>query len=419
MEKFLYFLSANFFLVISLFAEPLHLNVKAEAAILMNADTGVVLYEKNSKKLYSPASTTKVATALYALKLKRDQLKTLVEAQQDDLATVAEDEKRKSNYTMPPYWLVKDGTHIGLKKGEKMTFLDLLYGMMLSSGNDASNVIARFAGGTIPRFMSGLNAYLKEIHCKNTTFYNPHGLFHPKHQSTAYDMALITREALKEPIFCNVVATVTYPRPVTNIQQTGTFVQHNKLLKKGQYYYPKAIGVKTGYHSKAEHTLIAAAKQDDRVLIAVLLKTKDRGEMFSDAIKIFEEAFQQKKVTKVLLPAGPQNFTMQSEGMQTPLQTVIRDDLKISYYPAEEPTYKSYLHWNQLTPPITQGQEVGEIRVIMNENGALLSRAQLYAQEPVPETWKFWISRHITSSYTLFVMVGAVSITLLLFLRRK
>jgi serine-type D-Ala-D-Ala carboxypeptidase (penicillin-binding protein 5/6) len=400
-------------LTLNLQAEPLKLNVKAEAVILMNADTGAVLFEKNSRKLYSPASTTKVATALYALKLKGDKLNEIIAAEQEDLATVAEEEKRNANYKLPPYWLVKDGTHIGLKKGEKMSFLDLLYGMMLASGNDASNVIARFAGGSIPRFMAGLNEYLKEIHCQNTTFYNPHGLFHPKHQSTAYDMALMTREALKSPVFCKIVSTLSYPRPLTNKQPSATFVQHNKLLKHGAYYYPKAIGVKTGYHSKAEHTFIAAARQDQRTLIAVLLKTKERSDMFLDAIKLFEEAFNQSKVEKILLAAGPQTFEFQPEGARDSIQTYLQEDLKISYYPAEEPSYKSYLQWDRITLPIDKGQQVGELKIVQNDSGNTLATIPLFTQNDVKETWQYWISHHLTFGYAMLALAVLVSFLLL------
>src|ERR1700722_10906270 len=172
----------------SLFSIPLNITIQAEAAILMNAKTGAILYEKNSKELCYPASITKIATALYALKLKEDKLEEILTAQQDDLATATQEAWQKANYTLPSHWLTPGGTHIGLKVGEKMSLEDLLYGMLLASGNDASNVIARYAGeGSIPQFIKGLNSYLKQLGCLATTFYNPHGLFHPKHQVTAYD----------------------------------------------------------------------------------------------------------------------------------------------------------------------------------------------------------------------------------------
>ena len=198
----------------SLLGVPLQVEVNAESALLINADTGSVLYEKNSHAVLPPASITKVATALYALKLKKGQLEEPVTASGDAIGTVTVEAKRKSNYTVSPWWLEPGSAHIGIKKGEVLKFKDLLYGMMLASGDDASNVIAEWAGsGSIPAFMKGLNDYVKGLGCKNSCFMNPHGLYHPDHKTCCYDMALIMREALKDPEFRKVIKTVTYTRP--------------------------------------------------------------------------------------------------------------------------------------------------------------------------------------------------------------
>src|SRR6185437_6437502 len=143
--------------------------------------------------------------------------------------------------------------------GEEMPLKEYLYGMMVRSGNDAANVIAEYVSGSIPTFMQELNDYLKQIGCLNTTFCNPHGLHHPDHKTTAFDMALLTREAMKNPVFREIVSTVRHKRPKTNKRPAAVLVQTNRIIKSGtQYYYPKAIGVKTGYHSRAQNTLVAA-----------------------------------------------------------------------------------------------------------------------------------------------------------------
>lgn len=415
LSRVLFFL-IYLFVNAKLTAEPLKLKVNAEGAILMNAETGAILYEKNSRKLYYPASITKIATALYALKLKGSHLDEVLTVEQDDVATVTEEARRKSNYSLPSYWLTNDGTHIGLKKGEKMPLRDLLYGMMLVSGNDAGNVIARYAGGTIPNFMSGLNAYFKEINCQNTTFYNPHGLFHPKHQTTAYDMALITREALKNPVFCQIVSTVRYTRPKTNKQEPSVFVQSNKLLRSGNFYYPKAIGVKTGYLISSENTFVAAARHENRTLIAVLLKTKERNDMFQDAIKMFEEAFKQPKLERTLLKEGPQKFTMNIEGTSEPIKTYLKKDITMAYYAAEDPKCKCYLYWEELKLPIAKDEQVGELR-IQNQDGVVLLTAPLFAQEDVNASWSYWFThmfQHLWSVYPMITMIIIAFIILLI-----
>lgn len=153
-----------------LIAEPLALSVNAESALLINADTGAVLYEKNADTLRYPASVTKVATGLFALKMAGNNMDVKIAAEQDAIGSVTEEAHRRSNYTLPNYWLIPSASHIGIKKGEELSFRDLMYGLMVASGDDAANVIAMHVSGTVPDFMTALNAYLKEIGCKKRPF---------------------------------------------------------------------------------------------------------------------------------------------------------------------------------------------------------------------------------------------------------
>lgn len=374
-------------------AKPLKISVRAESALLMNADTGAILYEKNSRTLRHPASITKIATALYAFRVASDKMDKKFVADHDAIASISDEARKRSNYTLPAYWLVPDGAHIGIKKGEELALRDLLFGMLVASGNDAANVIAQNIGGTIPNFMNGVNACVKELGCTQTTFYNPHGLFHPKHQTTAYDMALIMREALKIPTFREIIATVRYKRPKTNKQESTTLVQTNRLIKKGKYYYAKALGGKTGRLSVAGNTLVVAAKDQDRTLIAVLLKSEDRGDIFTDAIKMFEAAFNESKVQRVLLKAGPQKFTTDLPGSTSSLTTYLQSDVTIEYYPAEEPQLKCMLYWDELSLPITKDQRVGELR-LQTPEGRVVKVVPLFAQEDVSSIW-FWSIRRL------------------------
>src|SRR3984957_869054 len=230
----------------SLHGEVLQLSVSTEEAILMNAKTGKVLFEKNGYKQAYPASTTKIATALLTLHRCRDHLDILITAERESLASISPQAKRQSDYRSPSHWIETDSTHIGIKQGEELSLNDLLHGMLIASGNDAANVIAQRLGGTIPKFMEDVNDYLKKIGCKNTHFNNPHGLHHPAHMTTAYDLAVMAREGLKDPIFKQIVSTVRYTSAQTNLEFERTFTQTNQLLKKGPFFYQKAIGVKTG-----------------------------------------------------------------------------------------------------------------------------------------------------------------------------
>lgn len=378
-------------------AEQIKIDIGAESAILMNADTGVILYSKDPHALYFPASTTKIATALYALHLKGGDLDQMVTVGQEALVTLNEEGKRQAGYSKPAYWLEPDGTHISLKKDEQISLKDLLRGTLIASGNDAANVVAQSVGeGSIPTFIQGMNIYLKEIGCAETSFLNPHGLHHPEHRTTAYDLALMTKKALENPIFCEIVSSVRFARPKTNLQKASTLLQGNKLLRPGKLYYSKAIGVKTGYHSRARHALVAAARSEDRKLIAVLLKNQDRTKMFEDATKLFETAFNQPKVRRVLLKEGVQKWSKKFSLASTPLKTYIKSSVTVSYYPAEDPEPKCLLYWKDVTLPIQKNTQVGELKVIAN-NGSELQTVPLFAYDTVQLKWPLNILAKIKS----------------------
>lgn len=373
--------TTTLFWVSSLSAAPLSIQISAEAAILMNADTGAVLFEKNAYELRHPASTTKIATALYALKKAGHKLDEIVTAQAEAVGAVTEEQVRRSNYTLPPHLIKVGSSHMGIKRGEQLTLRDLMYGMMLPSANDAANVIAQHIGGTIPNFMKELNVYLEQIGCTNTHFCSPHGLHHPDHVTTAYDMAVLTREALKSPIFCEIISTVRYKRPKTNKQESTVIVQTNRLLRNGPFYYSKAIGVKTGYGVPALHTFVAAARHEGRNLIAVVLQSKERDDIFRDSINMFEAAFNQPKVERELIKSGLQKYVLQLAGSHEPIKTYVEKGYTVSYYPAEEPKFKAWLTWDTVTLPLKKGQKVGLIEILNEKQDKIASVPLLTFQD--------------------------------------
>jgi len=378
-------------------AERLSVPVSAQAAILINAETGAVLYEKNAGVPLYPASITKVATALYMLKVQGENLEPLVAAEHDSVASISEEAKKRANYTLPSHWLETGASHIGIKRGERLSLNDLLHGMMVASGNDAANVIARYIGGTVSGFMEELNHYLKELGCKNTYFCNPHGLHHPKHVTTAYDMAFISQEALKNPLFRNVVKTVRYTRPKTNKQKPATLVQTNRLLRKGKHYDARAIGVKTGYTSDADNTLVAAATHEGRTLIAVLMKAKERDAIIQDAKRLFDAAFSQTRVQRILLKKGPQRYALNLAGARGPVRTYITTNVCTNYYPAEEPDFNCRLYWDKnLSLPIEKEQRLGEIH-LMTEEGRVLQAVPVFALHAMRSSWTNWFKGLFTN----------------------
>ncbi len=362
---------------LSLNSSPLEVEVSARSAILMNAETGAVLYEKHSHIPMPPASITKIATAAYVLDQKNAQLDQSLNVTSEALKI----KPQNGSGEFPPYWGEVDGTKMGLVKGEALSLDALLFGLMRKSGNDAANVIAENLSSSIPEFTSELNHYVRYLGCSNTNFCNPHGLHHDDHFTTAYDMALITKRALEIPKFREIVSAAYYKKPQTNKQAAEELVSHNKLIRPGKYFYSKAIGVKTGFHSKAKYTLVGAAESEGRTLIAVLLGCENKEARYADAIRLFDRAFAEKLENRVFF-SREHLFSHAREDAKMPLKAVLEEDVSISYFPSEEPVCRAFVHWDQIDLPIKQGQKVGQVQ-ICDANGTILEVGELVAKEEV------------------------------------
>lgn len=230
-------------------ASSVSLGISASSAVVMVADTGEVLYEHNAHTRRSMASTTKIMTALLAL----------------------ENADLKKEITVSEKEVAVEGTSMGLLPDDKVTFEGLVYGMLLQSGNDAANVTAVKLCGSVEKFVKLMNERAAEIGMNNTNFVTPSGLDAPEHYSTAYDMALLACEAVKNPDFRSISsqkqAVVYYGNP----PYRRTLTNHNKLLD----YYNGCIGVKTGFTKKSGRCLVSAAERDSVTIVAVTLNAPD------------------------------------------------------------------------------------------------------------------------------------------------
>lgn len=408
MKKLVFFLV--FLIGCPLKAEKLKVEVAALSAILMNAETGAILFEKEAHLSTYPASTTKVATALYLLEKRPETLDDTVVVTHEAVKKISPVIKQAAFDLHPSYLLETDGTKMGLFLGEQLSLRDLLHGMMLMSGNDAANAIAKHLSGDINKFVDDLNLFLRSKGIQETHFLNPHGLHHPDHRTTAYDMALMTKEALKYPYFREIVKTVKIPRPQTNKQPAGEMTQYNRLLKPGPYYYPKAIGVKTGHTEKAGDPLVAAAVHEGRTLIAVLLEVKGRVTRYQDAIKLFDKAFAEKKVTRTLFTQKFDHFSRELKGAKTSLEASLAEDVELSFYPAEEPYFKSHVVWEVSSLPIAAGQKVGRLEII-TENALILKSIPLLAVKNVEKVlWRAFVDGISSRKKTLILSFLALNI---------
>lgn len=267
--------------------------IHAKAAIVMELGSKKIIYQKNAHQPYSPASATKLPAALYALKKGVCDFSSIATADRDTVGSITKKYSLDHKYKYPSHWLVLGGTHMQIDIGEQLSFKDLLYGMLLVSANDASNVIAKHVCGSVPAFMHELNDYLRRLGCKNTHFKNPHGMHYPKHLTTAYDMALVACEAMKEPDLLKILKTQTYHIPATNKKDARIIHNENKLLsKKSVYYYPYALGGKNGFNDSARHTMVAAAKKGEKTLVVVVMQCPNKSKKYEDIIKLFEYGFK-------------------------------------------------------------------------------------------------------------------------------
>lgn len=229
--------------------------VNTPSCILLNLNTGNIIYSKGANDKYYPASTTKVMTAIL----------TLENCNLTDKATVSHD----AIFDVPVGY-----TNAALVEGEVISIRDLLYALMIPSANDAAFVLAEHIAGSVDNFSNMMNQKAEEIGCKNTHFVNPNGIHNEDHYSTAYDLALIGQYAMKNETFRKIVSTTQYTLPTTNkYDKTDRFfVTTNELLKtSSKYYYKYTTGCKTGYTDAAKNCIIATAKKDDVELLAVVL----------------------------------------------------------------------------------------------------------------------------------------------------
>ncbi|MCX6989808.1 MAG: D-alanyl-D-alanine carboxypeptidase [Chlamydiae bacterium] len=411
---------------VELFAgRPLRCDIPAPSAILISADTGSVLFEKNAYLQTFPASTTKIATALYALHKQGAHLTDMITVTYDAVGAVTATVRRNSG-KHPSHRLEFGGSHMSLKAGEVISLKALLYGLLVCSGNDSANTIAEHVSGTVPKFMEEVNAYLRSIGCTSTCFANPHGLPDSRHLTTAYDLSRMAYVAMKYPFFREVVKSTRYTRPKTNKQEESILVQTNALLKPGKHYYPHAIGVKTGYTVDAGSNLVAAAEKDGRRVIAVVLNCQDMTERYRSCISLFEAAFNEVKVDRKLFSKMHDFFSATVKGAETPLEAHLQRDVVIEYYPSEEVNLEAKLEWYKVSLPIAQGQVVGEIQVL-DENRKIVLTEPLLAKKNVSPTIAHIISQYAVIArvviyqkrHWIAVAFGATFVMLAYALRRK
>ncbi|MGQ9497359.1 MAG: D-alanyl-D-alanine carboxypeptidase family protein [Desulfotomaculales bacterium] len=341
--------------------------VVAGAAILMEADTGQVLYAKNPDASMYPASTTKILTALVVL-------------ERCDL-----DEEVR----VPPGFTGVDGSAVYLREGEVFTVRDLLYALLIHSANDAAVILAEHVAGSVDAFAGLMNKKAASTGARHSHFVNPNGLPDENHYTTARDLALIARAAMRHPAFREIVATKNYVLPEREDPEAFRHLWNtNKLL----WRYEGANGIKTGYTTQAQQCLVASARREGRELIAVVLGSAGNN-VWTDATALLDYGFDgftrnqivgaNRSVASVKVAYGARDVTL------------VTASPFVWSFPAGEPS--PAVRWTvrlprPVTAPVQKGQQLGSL--VLYSGARRLGAVPLVAADDVCRalwaSWWFW-----------------------------
>ncbi len=317
-------------------AAPAPPNITAKSAIVIEASTGKILYEKKASQAMYPASTTKIMTLIAALE----------QGNMEDVLSVSTNAANT------------EGSSIYLEAGERLKLSDILFGVMLHSGNDATVAVAEHISGSVEKFARLMTDKAKAIGAVRTNFTNPSGLPDPKHYSTAQDLAKITAYGYKNPLFREIVSTRHKTIPWNNKGYDRDLYNENKLL----WRYEGADGVKTGYTDAAGQCLVSSAVRNNIRLIAVVL---DSDQMWDDSQALLNfafsklqpvELFKQGAILKTSLVADGKSDSVKLAAGSNMLVPVSDGDLTKFQVVAEVP--------DRIEAPVTTGQILGVARIL-------------------------------------------------------
>ncbi len=250
------------------------------SACLIEASTGTVLYDKSCHKKMYPASITKIMTALL----------TIENANLGDTVTFSQNAIDSLEY---------DAANVGMVVGEEMSVEDCLYALMLHSANEVATALAEHVGGSVDEFANMMNERAKKAGAQGTHFANANGLFNENHYITAYDMAMITKDAVANPVFLNISGTNNYTLSKTNKKDAFTvYNRHKMLYKNNAYYYEGILGGKTGYTTESGTTLVTYARRNGMTLIAVVLNSNGYN-VYKDTKLLFDYGFENFKLVNI------------------------------------------------------------------------------------------------------------------------
>ena len=336
------------------------LNVDAKASLIIEENSGKVIHEDNSNVQNYPASVTKILTAI--LTLENCELTDTVTVSKTAISNIP------SGYVIAPLFV-----------GEQMSVEDLLYALMLKSANDAAYVLAEHVGGSVEGFSEMMNKKAEELGCKNTHFVNPNGIHNSNHYTTAYDMYLIARYAMKNEEFVKIVSTYQHALSATNKYSKNDRIMKNTnsfVNPSSRYYDENVKGIKTGTTLQAGNCLITNISKNGFDVITVILGARTSESKFSETKKMMNYTFDNYEFTQIHKKGDViKNIEVEKATKETKsLNLIISDDIK-----AEEIEPEISLV-DEIIAPILKGQELGTIKYTVD---GLEYNAKLLAENDV------------------------------------
>ena len=358
------------------------LQLASQAAVLMDADTGVVLYEKNMNEQLYPASITKLMTALLAMEtLEPEQVLTV---------------SQTAVNAVP-----RTSSHIGLLAGERLTVDQALYAIGMESANDAANVLAEAVSGSLEAFAEKMNEKARELGALNTHFTNANGLPDSGHVTTAYDMALITAAALKQEGLATYFSTVNYTLSATNLSSARSFANKDRLLPGGQYYYDGVLLAKTGWTSSAQGTFAAAVRKGQTTLVAITLKSPLLEDKYKDTHKLLDYGFSHYSSVNV---SGEQITAQLSLGEYTPVK-----GQKFTYLIPAGALFTDIRYSLSEDAALSEdGPLQTTVGIDASLEGAVLPQVQVKLERPAPQREAFILAELLSAGGTSPEQVQAI-----------
>ena len=394
-------------------------DILAKAALVVDADTGAVAYAKNEHQQLYPASLTKIMTALLVLEAVDDGKLTL------DTEVMAQPSAFEG--------LSADGSSAGIKEGEVMTVRNLLYCMMVVSANEACDILAEAVSGSVSSFVKLMNQRAGELGCKNTNFMNPNGLHDPQHYTSAWDMYLITREAMEHEMFMTVADTADVIIPATNKSGERHLYTTNHLLSNWRvigYRNKEAHGIKTGSTDDAGHCLVSSAIRGSYEYISVILgaeRVEENGvgniRSFSETTRMFNYAFDN---------FAYETIVKKTEVLEKEVPVTLSKVDHVTVHPAKD---IEVLFPKDLTPkdlerkltlqesveaPVKEGQKLGSME--LSYHGKVYATVDLLAMHSVEEDSNmiFWrdVKLFFEKTSVRISIIAAVALIVLLIVWR-